>query len=391
MEIPVAKRLEGTQEYYFSKKLREVEALNQSEPKIINLGIGSPDLMPPTTAIDKLSSAVNEEANHGYQSYKGIPALRKSFAEFYSKNYGVHLDPDKEILPLIGSKEGIVHISMTYINEGDSVLIPNPGYPAYAAATKLAGGEAIQYDLKEENNWIPDLKEIGRRDLSKVKIMWINFPNMPTGTNAPDVFFEELIQFGKDHNILICNDNPYSFILNEKPKSLLAIPGAKEVALELNSLSKSHNMAGWRMGMVAAEEHHIQNIMRFKSNMDSGMFLPIQLAAVEALKSDDTWFKAMNETYKKRRDLVWKILDQLDCVYKKDQTGLFVWAKAPDHIENVESFVDDILYNARVFVAPGFIFGSNGERFIRISLCNKSEVLEEALARINGLRREEVK
>lgn len=391
MEIAIAKRLEGTQEYYFSKKLREVEALNQSEPKIINLGIGSPDLMPPMTAINALSTAINEESHHGYQSYKGIPALRKSFSDFYKLHYKVDLNPDKEILPLIGSKEGIVHISMTYINEGDEVLIPNPGYPAYAAATKLAGGEARLYDLKEENNWIPDLHELAKSDLTKVKIMWVNFPNMPTGTNATDDFFTELLQFGRDHKILICNDNPYSFILNDKPKSLLSIPGAKEVAIELNSLSKSHNMAGWRMGMVAAEEHHIQNIMRFKSNMDSGMFLPIQLAAVEALKSDHAWFDSMNETYKKRRDYVWKILDKMNCTYKKGQTGLFIWAKAPDYVESVESFVDDILYNARVFVAPGFIFGSNGERFVRISLCSKTEVLEEALKRITVLKEEKVK
>ena len=386
MEIAVAKRLEGTQEYYFSKKLREVEVLNQQEPKVINLGIGSPDLMPPTLAINGLINAVNEDKNHGYQSYKGIPALRKAFANFYHTNYHVKLDPEKEILPLIGSKEGIVHISMTYINEGDAVLIPNPGYPAYGAATRLAGGEAMMYDLKEENNWIPDLKSLARKDLTKVKIMWVNFPNMPTGTNAPDDFFEELIQFGKDHQILICNDNPYSFILNEKPKSLLSIEGAKEVALELNSLSKSHNMAGWRMGMVAADEKHIQNILRFKSNMDSGMFLPIQLAAVEALKSEQSWFDDMNETYKERRNYVWKILDQLGCTYKKEQTGLFVWAKAPSDVEHVEAMVDDILYNARVFIAPGFIFGSNGARFIRISLCNKKAALEEALERITALK-----
>lgn len=386
MKISVAKRLEGTQEYYFSKKLREVEVLNQQDPKIINLGIGSPDLMPPDLAINGLVDAVKQEKNHGYQSYKGIPALRRAFAEFYSRNYKVALDPDKEILPLIGSKEGIVHISMTYINEGDMVLIPNPGYPAYAAATKLAGGETILYDLKEENNWIPDLEAISRQDLTKVKIMWVNFPNMPTGTDAPDSFFEALIQFGRDHNILICNDNPYSFILNENPRSLLSIEGSKEVAIELNSLSKSHNMAGWRMGMVAAEEHHIQNILRFKSNMDSGMFLPIQLAAVEALKSDQRWFDDMNVTYKKRRDFVWKILDQLDCTYKKDQTGLFVWARVPGSVESVEAMVDDILYNGRVFIAPGFIFGSNGARFVRISLCNKTEVLEEALQRITALK-----
>lgn len=385
MEIAVAKRLEGTQEYYFSKKLREVEVLNQQEPKIINLGIGSPDLMPPDLAINKLIHAVSEEKNHGYQSYKGTPALRKAFADFYHIKYKVTLDPDKEILPLIGSKEGIVHISMTYVNEGDVVLIPNPGYPAYAAATKLAGGETMLYDLKEENNWIPDLKLLEQNDLSKVKMMWVNFPNMPTGTNAPDSFFEELIQFGRKHHILICNDNPYSFILNEEPKSLLSIEGAKEVALELNSLSKSHNMAGWRMGMVAADEKHIQNILRFKSNMDSGMFLPIQMAAVEALKSDKSWFDNMNKTYKKRRDFVWKILDQLGCTYKQDQTGLFIWAKAPASVESVEAMVDDVLYNARVFIAPGFIFGSNGERFVRISLCNKTEALEEALERIKKL------
>lgn len=385
MDIAVAKRIEGIQEYYFSKKLREVEVLNQTEPKIINLGIGSPDLMPPGLAIEVLAKAAHEEKNHGYQSYKGIPALRRSFADFYRKNYKVELDQEKEILPLIGSKEGIVHISMTYINEGDEVLIPNPGYPAYAAATRLAGGNPILYDLDEKAGWLPDLKRLATKDLDKVKIMWVNFPNMPTGANAPDVFFQELINFGKKNNILICNDNPYSFILNDRPKSLLAVPGAKEVALELNSLSKSHNMAGWRMGMVAAAEGHIQNIMRFKSNMDSGMFLPIQMAAVEALKMEEDWFSSLNETYKQRRELVWKILENLNCTYSKEQTGLFVWAKVPEKIENVEAFVDNILYKSRVFVTPGFIFGSNGERFIRISLCNKKEVLEDAIKRIQSL------
>jgi len=386
MELAVAKRIEGIQEYYFSKKLREVEVMNQDEPKVLNLGIGSPDLMPPPGAIEGLAKAAANDKNHGYQSYKGIPALRKGFADFYKQNYGVDLNADKEILPLIGSKEGIVHISMTYINEGDKVLIPNPGYPAYGAATKLAGGISLPYDLEEQNGWLPDLKKLADQDLSKVKIMWVNFPNMPTGADAPDSFLEELIAFGKEHQILICNDNPYSFILNSKPKSLLSVPGAMEVALELNSLSKSHNMAGWRMGMVAAAEIHIQNILRFKTNMDSGMFLPIQFAAVEALKSNKSWFESLNTIYKERRQLVWQILDTLECTYSKDQTGMFVWAKVPEKVEDVETFVDRILHEGRVFITPGFIFGSNGTRFIRISLCNKVEVLEEALRRIKNLK-----
>lgn len=386
MEIAVANRIQGTKEYYFSQKLREVEVLNQSGKKIINLGIGSPDLMPPARAIEKLCTAVGEECNHGYQSYKGIPALRKAYAQFYARHYHVQVDPEKEILPLIGSKEGIIHISMTYLNEGDEALVPNPGYPAYAAGTKMAGGSAVIYDLEEDNGWLPNLDKIAQKDLSSVKLMWVNFPNMPTGANGNASFFHELIQFGKEHNILICNDNPYSFILNDTPHSLLSVPGAKEVAIELNSLSKSHNMAGWRMGVLIGEEAHIQNVLRFKSNMDSGMFLPVQLAAAEALQSSEEWFIALNEVYKERRKQVWRILDALGCTYDRGQTGLFVWAKVPNRIENVEAFVDDILYNGRVFITPGFIFGSNGERFVRISLCNKTEVLEEALGRIESLK-----
>ena len=386
MEIAVATRIQGTKEYYFSQKLREVEVLNQSGKKIINLGIGSPDLMPPARAIEKLCTAVGEECNHGYQSYKGIPALREAYAQFYAKHYQVQVDPEKEILPLIGSKEGVIHISMTYLNEGDEALVPNPGYPAYAAGTKMAGGSTVVYDLEEHNGWLPNLDKVAQQDLSKVKLMWVNFPNMPTGANGNASFFQELIQFGKEHNILICNDNPYSFILNDNPQSLLSVPGAKEVAIELNSLSKSHNMAGWRMGVLIGEETHIQNVLRFKSNMDSGMFLPVQLAAAEALQSSKEWFEELNEVYTARREQVWRILDALDCTYDRTQTGLFVWAKVPDHISNVEEFVDDILYNGRVFITPGFVFGTNGERFVRISLCNKTEVLEEALSRIESLK-----
>ncbi len=386
MEIAVAKRIQGTKEYYFSKKLREVDVLNQSGKKIINLGIGSPDLMPPASAIEKLCTAVGEECNHGYQSYKGIASLREAYAQFYARHYQVEVDPEKEILPLIGSKEGIIHISMTYLNDGDEALVPNPGYPAYAAATKMAGGSTVIYDLEQGNGWIPNLDKIAQRDLSKVKLMWVNFPNMPTGANGNASFFEELIRFGKEHNILICNDNPYSFILNDSPQSLLSVPGAMEIAIELNSLSKSHNMAGWRMGVLIGEETHIQNVLRFKSNMDSGMFLPVQLAAVEALQSSTEWFQELNNVYKERRERVWKILEALECTYDREQTGLFVWAKAPDHVANVEEFVDNILYNGRVFITPGFVFGSNGERYVRISLCNKVAVLEEALNRVQSLK-----
>lgn len=385
MNIAVAKRMQDTREYYFSTKLREIDQMNRDGLRVLNLGIGSPDLAPPQVAIEKLAASCAVPAHHGYQSYKGIPALRQAFADWYHAAYGVTINPDNEILPLIGSKEGIFHISMTYLDEGDEVLVPNPGYPAYASATKLTGARTVLYDLEEDAGWLPDLQKLSRRDLSKVKIMWVNYPNMPTGAKAGVSFLKDLIAFGKENGILICNDNPYSFILNDHPQSLLSVEGAMDTALELNSLSKSHNMAGWRMGMVAGSAENLQHILRFKSNIDSGMFLPVQEAAVEALQYHADWYKELNKAYGQRRVIVWKIMDLLGCSFRKDQSGLFIWAKVPDKVPDVEAWADTLLHQARVFITPGFIFGSNGSRFIRISLCNKESILEEALERIQSV------
>lgn len=385
MSLQTARRLNDIKEYYFAGKLREIEKMNRSGANVINLGIGSPDLMPPPEAIETLADSCRAPHHHGYQNYKGIPALRNGFAEWYIRYYGVTLDPEREILPLIGSKEGIMHISMTYVEEGDEVLVPDPGYPAYPAATKLAGGTVVTYNLEEKSGWLPDLDKLSKRNLSKVKLMWVNYPNMPTGTKASLHFFSELIAFGKEHNILICNDNPYSFILNDDPVSLLSVPGAMDTAIELNSLSKSHNMAGWRIGMMAGNDAIVRDVLRFKSNMDSGMFLPIQQAAAEALKSDHEWYKNQNNSYKSRRKLVWGIMDHLGCAYQKDQTGMFVWAKLPDEVKNAEEWVDHILQESKVFITPGFIFGENGKRFVRVSLCNKEEILVEVLQRLQSL------
>lgn len=383
--LTIANRLQATQEYYFSKKLREIAALNAEGKDIINLGIGSPDLAPPRQAVEKLVSTAKNENNHGYQSYKGIPALRNAFSEWYKKYYDVALDPENEILPLIGSKEGITYISKTYLNEGDEVLVPDPGYPAYAAATQIAGGVVTTYDLKEENNWLPDLKALAVRDLSKVKIMWINYPNMPTGAKASIAIFEELVHFAEENNILLCHDNPYSFILNEEPLSIFAAKGISDHVLELNSLSKSHNMAGWRIGMVAGSKQHINNILIAKSNVDSGMFLAIQQAAVEALNQPQEWYNHLNQIYKNRREIVWQIMELLDCNYDRDQSGLFIWGKIPEQINETDEFVDEILQEAGVFITPGYIFGANGNRFIRISLCSDEKRLNEALQRIEKI------
>ncbi len=380
--ISTAKRIGKVKEYYFSIKLKEIAKLNQEGKAVLNLGIGSPDLKPSVTAIRTLQKESQNEKNHGYQSYVGIPELRAAMSEWYRQNFEVELDSSKEILPLIGSKEGIMHISMTYLEAGDEVLIPNPGYPAYRATANLTGATIVEYNLKADNNWLPDLGALEKRDLSKVKIMWVNYPHMPTGTNASKAFFEELIAFAKKHQILICNDNPYSFILNENPLSLLSIEGAKDVALELNSLSKSHNMAGWRIGMLAGKSDYLNNIIKFKSNMDSGMFRPLQLAAVEALKLPPTWYADLNIIYKRRREKVYEIMDLLGCKYEKNQVGMFVWAKIPDQFKDGFEVADKVLYGANVFITPGGIFGSNGNRYIRISLCNKVEVFEEAIERI---------
>ncbi len=383
--IKTASRLGETKEYYFSRKLREIEQLNQSsETKVINLGIGSPDLPPHPDVIDALNETANTSTVHGYQSYRGAAVLRQAFANWYQKNYQVGLNSETEILPLIGSKEGIMHIAMTFLEKGDAVLVPNPGYPAYQAVSNLTGATSILYNLTAENNWQPNIEEIEKNDLSKVKIMWINYPNMPTGTDVSISVFKEIIAFGKRHNILIINDNPYSFVLNNNPTSILSIEGAKEVALELNSLSKSHNMAGWRVGGLFGRSDILQEVLRFKSNMDSGMLLPVQVAAAKALSLDESWYAQQNEVYLNRRQLAWQIMDLLGAKYDKNGVGLFVWAKVPEEVENVEKWLDKVLYNAKVFITPGFIFGTNGNRYIRISLCGSLEKFEAALNRIKN-------
>jgi LL-diaminopimelate aminotransferase len=382
MTIATANRLNGIGEYYFSQKLREIDTLNKAGKAIINLGIGSPDLPPHPDVVKVLQEEAAKPNVHAYQNYKGSPVLRKAMSDWYSTWYGVQLDPESEILPLIGSKEGIMHICMTYLNEGDEVLIPNPGYPTYSSAVKLAGGKAVPYEMVETLNWEPDLDAIAAQDLSKVKLMWVNYPHMPTGQLPSRLFFERLVAFGRQHNILICHDNPYSFILNEHPVSLLAVPGAKEVVVELNSLSKSHNMAGWRVGMLAGAKERIVEIIRFKSNMDSGMFLPVQLAAARALQLGTDWYKSVNAIYARRRDLVYSLLDMLDCTYNRQQVGMFVWAKIPSAYADGYALSDAILYNSNVFITPGGIFGSAGNGFIRVSLCSPEEKLQQAIDRI---------
>lgn len=382
MQIEVAQRLQYTEEYYFSKKLREIDEMNKRGEQVINLGIGSPDLPPHPEVLRVLHEEASKSTTHGYQSYKGAPALREAMADWYTRYYGVKLNPQTEILPLIGSKEGIVHICMTYLQEGDQVLIPNPGYPAYSSAVRVSGASAIPYELQADNHWQPDFEALEQYDLRKVKMMWINYPNMPTGARATMELFEQIVAFGKKHQILICHDNPYSFILNDKPLSLMSVPGAKEVSIELNSLSKSSNMAGWRIGMLVAEEGRIQEILRFKSNMDSGMFLPMQLAAATALRLDTSWYTELNAVYAKRRAKVYQIMDMLDCVYDPAQVGLFIWAKVPKIYADGYALSDDILHNAHVFITPGGIFGSAGEQYIRISLCAKEEVFDQAIERI---------
>ncbi len=382
MLIKPANRISEVKEYYFSKKLREIDQMRQKGINVINLGIGNPDRPPHADVLKVLSSTSANAESHGYQSYVGILELRNAFSSWYKKYFHVELNPSNEILPLIGSKEGIMHISMAFLNKGDKVLIPNPGYPTYASVSNLVEAEMVTYDLKEELNWQPDFEELENQDLSDVKMMWVNYPNMPTGANATLELFEKLIDFGKKHQILICNDNPYSFILNDNPLSIFRVDGAKDIAIELNSLSKSHNMAGWRVGMVAANPTFIQYILRVKSNMDSGMFKPLQLAAAKALEQSEDWYKEVNSEYLERRKLVWEIMDTLNCKYDKNQSGMFIWAKIPDTLESAIQLSDDILNKAHVFITPGSIFGKQGERYIRISLCSKQEVLKESIHRI---------
>ncbi|MGQ1784084.1 pyridoxal phosphate-dependent aminotransferase [Saccharicrinis sp. GN24d3] len=382
MAIQPANRISEVKEYYFSKKLREIDEMRQQGIQVINLGIGNPDRPPHPEVLKELNKASSEKGNHGYQSYIGIPELRNAFASWYRQYFEVALDPAKEVLPLMGSKEGIMHISMAFLNKDDKVLVPNPGYPTYASVSKLVEAEMVTYDLEEELNWQPDFEKLEKLDLSKVKLMWVNYPNMPTGANATLELFEKLVAFGKKHNILICNDNPYSFILNDNPLSIFRIEGAKDTCIELNSLSKSHNMAGWRVGMVASNPEFIQYILRVKSNMDSGMFKPLQLAAAKALGLKKSWYDEVNKEYYQRRELVWKIMDMLDCKYDKNQSGMFIWARIPEQTESAERLSDQILKHAHVFITPGSIFGQKGQRYIRISLCSTQDVLKESIEKI---------
>ncbi len=382
MKIDTANRLKVVSEYYFSRKLKEIAALREKGQDIINLGIGSPDGAPAAAVIETLVTESRQPGNHAYQSYSGIPELRQAYASWYQKYFGVKLNPESEILPLMGSKEGIMHISMAFLNPGDEVLVPNPGYPAYAAVARLLGATVRYYPLDENKFWQPDWTALEKTDLSKVKIMWMNYPHMPTGTRASRSLFEQAVDFGKKNQILVVNDNPYSFVLNDEQLSLLEVEGAKEVALELNSLSKSHNMAGWRLGLVAGHAAYIKAVLQAKSNMDSGMFKPLQLAAVKALQQPESWYHELNAVYRKRRKIAFGIFDELQCSYNKQQVGMFVWAKIPDTAESGEQLSEKILHENQVFITPGFIFGSAGERYLRLSLCTPEERLLEAKTRM---------
>ncbi|XLS29949.1 pyridoxal phosphate-dependent aminotransferase [Flavobacteriaceae bacterium M23B6Z8] len=379
--IRYADRLNTVEEYYFSKKLREVRGLIAKGKPIINMGIGSPDLPPPPNVIETIQKAVIEEGAHQYQSYQGIPEMRNAMANFYQSNFQVTLDPDAEVLPLMGSKEGIMHISMAFLNEGDEALIPNPGYPTYSSVTRLVGAKTRSYELSARNNWHPDIKKLEKEDLSKVKIMWVNYPHMPTGTNADLNRFEELIAFGAKHHILIVNDNPYSFVLNDKPVSILKATKSHGHVMELNSLSKTFNMAGWRVGMLAGDSEHIKAVLKVKSNMDSGMFYGIQKGATEALKSSAGWYEELNKIYHQRRNYIFELADTLNCTFNEDAVGMFVWAKLPSSVKKSEEFIDKILIEKDVFITPGTIFGSQGEGYIRFSLCLPEERIKEALKR----------
>ena len=381
--IQPARRISNVQEYYFSRKLKEIAQLNAAGANIISLGVGGPDRMPHPAVIQTLCSEALRPDAHGYQPYVGLPALRQAFAQWYQHWYGVDLNPDNEILPLIGSKEGITHITLAFINPGDGVLVPNPGYPTYTSVSKLAEAQIHYYHLKEENNWMPDFNELEQMPTDNIKLMWVNYPSMPMGQPASRQTFERLIDFGRRHNIVIVNDNPYSFILNDEPISILSIDGAKDIAIELNSLSKSHNMPGWRIAMLATNSQFLQWILRVKSNVDSGQFRPMMLAAVKALSAGDrNWFKQLNDEYATRRKIAEEIMLALNCRFNPEQRGLFLWGRIPPEELSAESLADKILEQARVFVVPGSIFGSNGDRYIRLSLCSKPEILQRALERI---------
>lgn len=377
-----ADRLQTVEEYYFSKKLKQVNGLKTAGNPIINLGIGSPDLAPPKAAINAIIDSLSDSTAHKYQSYQGLPELRLAISNFYEVHYNVLVNPENQVLPLIGSKEGIMHISMAYLNEGDAVLIPNPGYPTYTSVTKLVGASPVFYDLKSSSNWQPDLVILKSMDVSKVKLMWVNYPHMPTGTLGDNEILKGLVDFAKENDILIINDNPYSFILNDQPNSIFNIEGADEVCLELNSLSKTFNMAGWRVGMLIGSKDHLDNVIKVKSNMDSGMFYGIQKGAIQALNSSKIWFSDLNLIYSQRRELVWKLATALNCSFEKNTSGMFVWAKLPKGLKS-EEFIDKILKEHHLFIAPGTIFGSNGEGYIRFSLCASKEIIELAIKRVS--------
>ncbi|MDR2497695.1 MAG: aminotransferase class I/II-fold pyridoxal phosphate-dependent enzyme [Tannerellaceae bacterium] len=383
--IVPADRVGSVSEYYFSRKLKEVAELNAQGRGIISLGVGSPDLPPSEVTIEALRSHALRADEHGYQPYVGIPELREAYSAWYQTWYNVETDPKTEILPLIGSKEGILHISMAFLNPGDGVLVPNPGYPTYTSVSNLVGARIITYELKEEDGWYPDTDALEQAGLDGVKLMWVNYPHMPTGANASRALFERLVDFGRRNGIVIAHDNPYSFILNDHPLSILSVPGAKDVCIELNSLSKSHNMPGWRMAMLASNPRFVQWILRVKSNVDSGQFKPMQYAAVEALRAPRSWYESVNQVYRSRRAIAGEILRAIGCSFDERQSGMFLWGRLPEEASGSEAVADRILYEAGVFVTPGFIFGSCGERFIRLSLCCPVETLQEALGRVRKL------
>lgn len=380
--IAPADRLASVSEYYFSMKLKEVAKMNAEGMDVISLGIGSPDMPPSEVTVKTLCEQAQDPNGHGYQMTIGIPELRKGFADWYKRWYGVELNPATEIQPLIGSKEGILHVTLAFVNPGDRVLVPNPGYPTYTSLSKILGAEVVSYNLKEENNWMPDFEELEKMDLTRVKLMWTNYPHMPTGTNATPELYERLVDFARRKNIVIVNDNPYSFILNDTPASILSVPGAKECCIEFNSMSKSHNMPGWRVAMMASNAQFIQWVVKVKSNIDSGTYRAMQLAAVKALEADQEWYDSNNRNYRGRRCLAGEIMKELGCTYDEKQVGMFLWGKIPDSYADVEELTEKVLHKARVFITPGFIFGSNGARYIRISLCCKDAKLAEALERI---------
>ena len=385
--IQPAERLGSVSEYYFSRKLKEVAAMNAAGKGVISLGIGSPDMPPSEETVETLCTEAHNPNGHGYQPYVGIPELREAFARFYKRWYNVELDAKSEIQPLIGSKEGILHVTLAFVNPGEQVLVPNPGYPTYTSLSRLLGAEVVNYDLKEENGWMPDFEALERMDLSRVKLMWTNYPNMPTGANATPELYERLVDFARRKGIVIVNDNPYSFILNDNPMSILSVEGAKECCIEFNSMSKSHNMPGWRIGMIAANPTFISWILKVKSNIDSGMYRALQLAAVKALDAEADWYEGNNANYASRRKTAEEIMETLGCTYDKNQVGMFLWGRIPDHLTDVEELTERVLHEARVFIVPGFIFGSNGSRYIRISLCAKNDMLEEALKRIKAMEK----